>query len=218
MIIIGIDPGPLQSGVVFFDTETAEVMSSDVEKNPTIRCALRAMYLPHTLVQEMPASYGMAVGASILETCVQVGRFMECGTCTKATMYRKTITTYICGQAKANASMVRQSIIDMYGGKEEALGGKKCKQCKGKGTVNRGTEGCLQCEGTGWSNPPGPLYHVKTHAWDALAVAIAYAIKAGYLNPSVVNPGGLGSNFQSPAHDGLSGLSKGNSIPQDEPF
>jgi hypothetical protein len=218
LIIIGIDPGPEKSGYVAIDVETAEVKCTRVLPNNDVGKRLSMAGKDFRICAEMPASYGMSVGATVMETAEAVGYFR--GKCRHEEhyhkMYRKTIATALCGQAKAKGPYIRQCIIDMYGA--GAIGGKKCKQCKGKGWFGAGRPTCTACTGTGWNEPPGPLYHVKSHAWDALAVALAYAIQAGYLNPLVVNPEGLGKNFQSPAHDGLSGIPTGSTTPQDEPF
>jgi len=217
MIIIGIDPGPENSGVAVLDTHTAAVRWSALQNNRDIRELLRGYKESYTTAIEMPASYGMSVGASVFMTCVAVGRFMECSKSLSGLVYRKTVATEICGQAKANGSMIRQAIMDMYGG-DKAIGGVKCTKCKGKGWFGAGRPVCTQCVGTGWKDAPGPLYDVKSHAWDALAVAIAYAITRGYFTSSVAVPEGLGKNFQQPAHGYPTGIDLKNPIHQDEPF
>ena len=70
MIIIGIDPGVEKSGIVSFDTDTAAVYPQ-VDKNEKIRESLKIIKSPHIVVQEMPASYGMAVGRRCV---VKIGR------------------------------------------------------------------------------------------------------------------------------------------------
>jgi hypothetical protein len=218
MIIIGIDPGPDKSGYVELNTDTAEVYGARHTYNHHIRSLIKCKPYEYILAIEMPASYGMAVGATILDTCVEIGRYLQCcqSPFKTALLFRKTIASTLCGQAKAKGPFIRQCIIDMYG--EGAIGGKKCTKCKGKGWFGAGRLECTQCNGAGWDVPPGPLYNVTTHAWDALAVAIAYAIKAGYLNPLVVNPEGLGKNFQQPAHDYPEGTRSTRSTHLDEPF
>ena len=107
----------------------------------------------NVLALEMVASYGMAVGAEVFETCVWIGRFKQTwqacyGRANTARMvYRKDVKLALCGTAKAKDANIRQALIDLYGG-EYAIG-KKAK--------------------------PGPLYRVKSHAWAALAVAVTAA-------------------------------------------
>jgi hypothetical protein len=147
MIIIGIDPGPEKSGYVELDTETALVTNACHDYNYEIRQRLSEYMDEHILVQEMPASYGMAVGATIMETCVQLGRFEECCVFGYTRLYRKTIATILCGQAKAKGPYIRQCIIDMYGA--GAIGGKKCTRCKGKGWFGAGRPPCTKCRTLG---------------------------------------------------------------------
>lgn len=97
----------------------------------------------------MIASYGMAVGASVFDTCVEIGRFVEHVSIFKPNtpvklIYRKDIKLFVCGTPKAKDANIRQSLIDSIG--------------------SVGTKGS-----------PGPLHGVKSHAWAALAVAVTAA-------------------------------------------
>ena len=95
---------------------------------------------------EMIASYGMAVGKEVFETCVWIGRFVQAAGVDRVRLvYRKDVKLHLCGSPRAKDANIRQALIDRWGGKAEAVG-----------TVKR----------------PGPLYGVKSHAWAALAVAV----------------------------------------------
>jgi hypothetical protein len=98
---------------------------------------------------EMIASYGMAVGKEVFETCVWIGRFVQVAgpECVRL-VYRKDVKLHLCGSPRAKDPNVRQALIDRWGGKAEAIGNVK---------------------------KPGPLYAVKSHAWPALAVAVTAA-------------------------------------------
>ena len=109
------------------------------------------------LAVEMVASYGMAVGAEVFETCVWIGRFIqvwfEGGMIEDAyrearLVYRREVKLALCGNSRAKDSNIRQAIIDRYGGKAGAIGKKKT---------------------------PGPLYGITGDVWSALAVAITAA-------------------------------------------
>ena len=113
------------------------------------KCVLDA----DALAIEMVASYGMAVGASVFETCVWAGRFIERWSAVSAAgsvtqVYRREVKLHICGSAKAKDANVRQALIDRYGGKAKAIGRKAT---------------------------PGPLYGMSGDCWSALGVAITAA-------------------------------------------
>jgi hypothetical protein len=100
------------------------------------------------LVIEMIASYGMAVGAEVFDTCVWIGRYVQAWHSPDAVrlIYRKQVKLHLCGTTKAKDTNIRQALLDKFGpGKDKAIGKKAA---------------------------PGPLYGVKTHAWSALAVAV----------------------------------------------
>jgi hypothetical protein len=102
------------------------------------------------LAVEMIASYGMPVGAEVFQTCVWIGRFLECGAATEQLVYRKEVKMHLCGTTRANDGNVRQALLDLYGGKERALGRKAT---------------------------PGPLYGISGDEWAALGVAVTYAAR-----------------------------------------
>lgn len=150
--ILAIDPGTNQSGwCVYYD---GIPHASGVEDNAVI---LRII-ADHSdnfgpvgvLAVEMVASYGMAVGKETFRTVWWSGRYAQAWISREAPellleVYRAEVKSEICKSQKANDASIRQAIIDMFGGKDAAIGKKAT---------------------------PGPLYGVKSHAWAALAVAI----------------------------------------------
>lgn len=152
MIIFAIDPGPEKSAFVVYDMEDKRIIDANILENRGIKMCLQSTQptLKHDcLAIEMIASYGMPVGASVFETCVWIGRFIEVRKCRKIVrINRISIKNHICHSSRAKDSNIRQAIIDMYGGKTKAIGLKKT---------------------------PGPLYGFKADMWAALAVAITAA-------------------------------------------
>jgi hypothetical protein len=75
----------------------------------------------------------------VFETCVWIGRFIEAWARFADVLshgprlvYRKDVKLRLCGTVKAKDPNVRQALLDLYGGENKAIGGKKCQQCKGK--------------------------------------------------------------------------------------
>jgi hypothetical protein len=99
----------------------------------------------------MIASYGMAVGREVFETCVWIGRFTQAWHAPAAVelVYRQDVKLHLCGNPRARDANIRQALLDLF---PRAGGGK---------TPQIGTKA-----------KPGPLYGVSSHAWPALAVAI----------------------------------------------
>ena len=141
--LLAIDPGTTHSGWVLM--RGGILRDSGVCENGEA-LELVEDWAGAQVVIEMIASYGMAVGKEVFETCVWIGRFVQvAGPDRVRLVYRKDVKMHLCGTPRAKDANIRQALIDRYGGKAEAIGNVK---------------------------KPGPLYGVKSHAWAALAVAV----------------------------------------------
>lgn len=143
--VLAIDPGTTHSGVVLYGA--GMIVFSGVYENKEVIDLLKNKDIPNNVAIEMIASYGMAVGKEVFETCVWIGRFIQTlgGMERVRLIFRKDVTMHLCQSMKAKDTNIRQAVIDRYGGKAKAIG-----------TVKQ----------------QGPLYGVKSHAWAALAVAL----------------------------------------------
>lgn len=112
--ILAIDPGTTQSGFVLWD---GSVLDKGVIDNQMILFRLRnpGENPPEIIAIEMIASYGMAVGKEVFETCVWIGRFVERSTAPAHLLFRRDIKIHLCGTAKAKDGNIRQSLIDKHG-------------------------------------------------------------------------------------------------------
>ena len=140
--ILAIDPGLTESGFVVWNGVAA--VDFGIETNENILERIGATKTP--IVCEMVASYGMAVGRSVFETCVWIGRFQQACEATSSawnTMFRLDVKLHICRSSKAKDSNIRQALIDRLGE-------------------------------VGTSKNKGPLFGVKSHIWAALALAVAF--------------------------------------------
>lgn len=154
MRILAIDPGPVQSGWVIYDTDEG-IIDGRVEDNATLLGFLRDGWacLPELVIEQI-ASYGMAVGATVFRTCEWAGRFDA--KCKAHWLTRGMVKMHLCGSMRAKDSNIRQALIDRF----PATGGGKTPQI--------GTKACR-----------GPLYGFKGDMWAALAVAVTWAETSG---------------------------------------
>ena len=163
-ILVAIDPGSQQSGVVIVRESDAHVLhkaimnNGDVIPNCISMVSGRNCQGNYEFVVEMPMSYGMPVGREVFQTMFWIGRFCEqlsnCGVVLRY-LGRKAIVATLCGDSKGTDSNVRRGVIECYpatgGGSEPAVGTKK---------------------------QPGPLYGISGDMWSALALAVV-SLKRG---------------------------------------
>ncbi len=146
-IILAVDPAPETSAFVKWDG--LNILDFGMFKNieqPDIKPDL----LPDILVIEKIESYGMAVGASVFETCIWIGRFIEkwlhgeCKTKPWFLLPRREVKLHLCGSARAKDSNIRQALVDRFGE-------------------------------PGTKKHPGPVtYGISKDCWSALALAVTY--------------------------------------------
>ncbi len=169
-MILAIDPGPTESAYVVYDGERPRLFGKkpNAEVMEIVRMRGENNDGSNDLVIEMIASYGMAVGAEVFQTCVFIGRIAQAWADAPRThgvehpqsyalVYRRDVKLHLCGSARAKDGNVRQALIDKYGGKDKAIGKKAT---------------------------PGPLYGVTADVWSALAVAVTYAAQRQHATSS----------------------------------
>ncbi|MGX9693809.1 hypothetical protein ACTJNK_25970 [Achromobacter anxifer] len=158
--VLGIDPGPTQTGWCIYLPDAHRVLSCGVAPNTQMLERLQTVSYSR-VAMEMIASYGMPVGREVFETCVWIGRFMQALALPESVdlVYRKDVKMHLCGTNKAKDGNVRQAILDLF------------PRTGGGATPQVGTKA-----------QPGPLYGVSTHAWPALGVAITSNARSGRMS------------------------------------
>lgn len=154
-MILAIDPGNIESGVVLLD-DNLKPVEYGKWNNENVRQELRRNikkygYTLHIAI-EMIASYGMAVGQSVFETCIWIGRFKEMAeqyNMNVTYIYRKDEKMNLCHSMKAKDSNIVQALIDRFAPNTPN---------KGKGTKKE----------------PGWFYGFKKDIWQAYAVGVTY--------------------------------------------
>ena len=194
--ILAIDPGTTKSGYVGYKIEAGgdpdrmpvgEIVESGIGSNYYVKRRIGEGMWKHEneeegsgydyLAIEWLSCFGMKVGATVFDTCRWVGRFMEAWAHNEERLIlvpRMVIKRHLCNSHRAKDPQIRRALIERYGGEETAIGGKKCKVCRGAGKRGRGKArcDCVVCGGSGWEFPPGPLKPIAGHMWSALGVAV----------------------------------------------
>jgi hypothetical protein len=158
--ILAIDPGNTHSGYALIDATTC--LPIDVGKVDNeqllrkLRFWLTCDHPPSHISIEMVASYGMAVGKEVFETCVWIGRFRQVvdsvavfGTTCDLT-YRREVKLHHCHTSKAKDSNISQALVDRFA----------------PGATNHGK---------GTKADPGWFYGFKADIWQAYALAVYVA-------------------------------------------
>jgi hypothetical protein len=153
--ILAIDPGNAYTAFALID-ENYNVYDKDKTENHNVldyMCANREK-IGHIVV-EMIASYGMAVGAEVFETCVMIGmieRTADLLRIPRSRVFRQEEKLYICHDSRAKDANIRRALIDRFA----------------KHDLNRGT---------GTKNNPDHFYGFKSDIWAAFAVGVVYLDK-----------------------------------------
>ncbi len=150
MKLLCIDPGTEVSGVVIYDGKEIMFRHSGIDNYELLALVILPSVYDHLAI-EMVASYGMAVGKSVFETCVWIGRFIQAFPGDYTKIYRKDVKMCLCHNMRAKDANIRQAILDRF----PATGGGKTPQ-------------------VGIKSNPGPLFGISKHAWAALGVGITW--------------------------------------------
>ena len=156
-MILAIDPGNEQSAYVVIDKDLEPIRFAKID-NAELMGLIKSGEFKDCdhLAIEMIASYGLAVGKSVFETCVWIGIFMEAlktEYSLKTTwVYRKDVKMNVCNSTRAKDSNVTQALVDRFA---------PYTRNKGKGI----------------KKAPGFFYGFKADIWQSFAVGVTYADK-----------------------------------------
>lgn len=155
--ILGLDPGNKETGYCIVDENLKPIMFGK-EPNEIVMAICKTTLVEadmntdsYIVAIERVASYGMAVGSEVFETCEWIGRFaQELGHFAPVDyVYRRDEKKYICGSPTANDAAIRRALADRFAYGEPNYG---------KGTKKQ----------------PGFFYGFKADIWSAYAVCVTY--------------------------------------------
>ena len=150
MLILAIDPGPIESAYVLINSKTRKPTAHAKVPNELLLQGLSTTTADHVAI-EMIASYGMPVGQEVFETCVWIGRFIERLdrriSVTHERIPRMPVKLHHCHSQKANDATVKQALVDRFA----------------PGQANHGK---------GTKTYPGWFYGFRADVWQAYALAV----------------------------------------------
>jgi hypothetical protein len=184
--ILAIDPGNTESAYALIDTTTRRPLEIDKIPNHLLAARLPCISEDHDISHvaiEMVASYGMAVGKDVFETCVWIGRFAQIvdGLYHQPAadlVYRREVKLHHCASSKANDSNIAQALIDRFA----------------SGARNRGK---------GTKADPGWFYGFRADIWQAYALAVLVADTAGIRMPVPTSTPATGTAPTSTTEQGV---------------
>lgn len=103
----GIDPGPVNQSIVFFDGNRCETFECTRDAGPIL-------FHNVPIACEWIESYGMAVGASVFRTVHAIG-WLNAKSPTMRLIPRRDIKLHLCGSMRAKDGNIRQALIDRFG-------------------------------------------------------------------------------------------------------
>lgn len=154
MRIMAIDPGNIESAYVIMDGY--KPVSFEKVRNEDLLFYLRQIDQlpnpPERTVIEKVASYGMAVGKEIFDTCIWIGRFTEASFAEVDYIYRMEEKKNLCHDSRAKDTNIRQALIDRFAAHDLK---------NGKGTKDH----------------PDWFYGFKADIWASYAVGVTWLDK-----------------------------------------
>lgn len=150
MRILAIDPGNTETGYAILQLPEFQLIEFGKTENNALLGRFKAPLNVDAVAIEMVASYGMAVGREVFETCVWIGRFTQALQGENINyIYRREEKLALCHDSKAKDSNIRQALIDRYA-KHDFKNGKGVKA------------------------NPDVFYGVSKDVWQAIAVGVTH--------------------------------------------
>lgn len=152
-MILAIDPANEKSAYVVIDGNLKPIKFGKIKNSELMEKIKKQDFEGCKVVAiEMIASYGMAVGQTVFDTCVWIGRFIEA---VKAQgmeyelIYRKEVKMNLCNTMRANDSNIIQALVDRFAPN-------------------------VRNKGKGIKSDKGFFYGFRADIWQSYAVGVTY--------------------------------------------
>lgn len=155
MHLLAIDPGNKESAFCLMDGQYRVIDKGKVQNDMLLDYICENANGIDHLACEMIASYGMAVGAEVFETCVMIGAIERTADINKiphSRVFRLEEKVMICHDSKAKDTNIRHALIDRFAQHDTT-------------------------RGTGTKANPDWFYGFKSDIWAAFAVGVVYLDK-----------------------------------------
>jgi hypothetical protein len=151
-ILLAIDPGNTESAYALVDMADYRPLRHDKVENAVMLSVIREADYSDAAIEQI-ASYGMAVGRDVFDTCKWIGRFTQLLEAdlfiSPSDVWRRDEKLCLCGDSRAKDANIRQALIDRF-----ALHDMRA----GKGTKKN----------------PDWFYGFRADEWAAYAVAVTH--------------------------------------------
>lgn len=152
MRLLAIDPGNKLTAYCLMDENYRPICKDKVENADALEFITAHAVEIDQIAVEMIASYGMAVGSEVFETCVMVGKIEQLAQMLGIPVervFRMEEKQFICHDSRAKDANIRRALIDRFAKHDLA-------------------------RGTGTRNNPDWFYGFKSDIWAAFAVGVVF--------------------------------------------
>ena len=149
MLILGIDPGNVESAYTVWDGIKLNSDFGKVQNDDLMSKIIENPWKVDAVVIEQIKSYGMAVGETIFETVFWSGRFAQAARVPFFRVPRMEVKVNLCGSSRAKDGNVIQALIDRFAPDTPN---------KGKGT----------------KKSPGFFYGFSKDVWQSFALSVSF--------------------------------------------
>ncbi len=152
-MILAIDPANEKSAYVVIDGNLKPIKFGKIKNSELMEKIKKQDFEGCKVVAiEMIASYGMAVGQTVFDTCVWIGRFIEAAKAQGMEyelIYRKEVKMNLCNTMRANDSNIIQALVDRFAPN-------------------------VRNKGKGIKSDKGFFYGFRADIWQSYAVGVTY--------------------------------------------